>query len=84
MPILNYFDGLPVDDDGKWEGQDEDAEQSTQTTHQLAGGGLRLQLVAHRGEGHQGVPERVQEGPLRGLLLHKICHGRYLCESDWL
>ena len=46
---------------------------------------LWLELIAHRGEGHQGIPETVQKCPLRAFLLHKICHGRNLkVNKHWL
>ena len=47
---------LPVDYNGDGQGEDEDAGEGAEAANQLPQQGLGVELVAHRGDGHQAPP----------------------------
>ena len=53
---------LPIDHNGDGQGEDEDAGERAEATDQLPQQGLGVELVAHRGDGHQAPPEEREGG----------------------
>ena len=54
--LTNQRPVLPVDHDGDGQGEDEDAGEGAEAANQLPQQGLGVELVAHRGDGHQAPP----------------------------
>ena len=57
IPPVLVVRGKTVDHDGYGEGEDENSQKSAEPPGQLAGKGGRVELVAHSGQGHHGVPK---------------------------
>ena len=54
--LTNQRPVLPVDHDGDGQGEDEDAGEGAEAANQLSQQGLGVELVSHRGDGHQAPP----------------------------
>ena len=53
---------LPVDHDGDGQGEDEDPGEGTEASDQLPQQRLGVELVPHRGDGHQAPPGEKNQG----------------------
>ena len=79
--LTNQRPVLPVDHDGDGQGEDEDAGEGAEAANQLPQQGLGVELVAHRGDGHQAPPRDMEKGWQMKIMVRISPESLYKCPS---